>query len=42
MKTYTAEFRTDVDFATRVFRARSPQDALQEGACLCGRASSMS
>ena len=28
MKTYTAEFRTDVDFATRVFRARCPRDAL--------------
>ena len=30
MKTYTAEFHTDVDFATRVFRARSPRDALQK------------
>jgi hypothetical protein len=28
MPSYTAEFRTDVDFATRMFPARSPQDAL--------------
>jgi hypothetical protein len=30
MPSYTAEFRTDVDFAIRVFRARSPQDALKK------------
>ena len=30
MPSYTAEFRTDVDFATRVFRARSPRDALKK------------
>jgi hypothetical protein len=30
MPSYTAEFRTDVDFATHVFRARSPQDALKK------------
>jgi hypothetical protein len=30
MPRYTAEFRTDVDFATRIFRARSPQDALKK------------
>jgi hypothetical protein len=30
MPSYTAEFRTDVDFATRIFRARSPQDALKK------------
>ena len=30
MKTYTAEFRTDIDYATREFRARSPRDALQK------------
>ena len=30
MKTYTAEFRSDVDFATRIFRARSPQDVLKK------------
>ena len=30
MPSYAAEFRTDVDFATRVFRARSPQDALKK------------
>jgi hypothetical protein len=30
MPSYTAEFRTDVDFANRVFRARSPQDALKK------------
>jgi hypothetical protein len=30
MPSYTAEFRTDIDFATHVFRARSPQDALKK------------
>jgi hypothetical protein len=30
MPSYTAEFRTDVDFATRIFPARSPQDALKK------------
>jgi hypothetical protein len=30
MPTYTAEFRTDADYATRAFKARSPQDALKK------------
>ena len=30
MKTYTAEFRSDVDYATREFKARSPRDALRK------------
>ena len=29
MPTYTAEFRTDADYANRAFKARSPQDALK-------------
>ena len=28
MKTYTAHFRTDADFATREFKAKTPQEAL--------------
>ena len=30
MPTYTAEFRTDADYATHAFKARSPQDALKK------------
>jgi hypothetical protein len=30
MPTYTAEFRSDVDYATHDFKARSPQDALKK------------
>jgi hypothetical protein len=30
MKTYTAEFRTDINYATREFKARSPRDALRK------------
>ena len=30
MKTYTAEFRTDINYATREFPARSPRDALKK------------
>jgi hypothetical protein len=30
MKTYTAHFRTDADYATRTFKARSPQGALKQ------------
>ena len=30
MPTYTADFRTDADYATRRFKARSPQDALKK------------
>ena len=30
MPTYTAEFRTDADYAYRAFKARSPQDALKQ------------
>jgi len=30
MKTYTAEFRTDADYALRTFKARSPQRALRQ------------
>jgi len=30
MPTYTAEFRTDADYATRAFKARSPRDALKK------------
>ena len=30
MPTYTAEFRTDADYAYRAFNARSPQDALKQ------------
>jgi hypothetical protein len=30
MPTYTAEFRTDADYATQDFKARSPQDALKK------------
>lgn len=36
MPRYTAEFRTDVDFATRVFRARCPQDALKKARAFAG------
>ena len=30
MPTYTAEFRTNTDYANRAFKARSPQDALKQ------------
>ena len=30
MPTYTAEFRTDADYATHAFKARSPRDALKK------------
>lgn len=30
MPTYTAEFRTDADHASRALKARSPQDALRK------------
>lgn len=30
MPTYTAEFFTDAEYATRTFNARSPQDALKQ------------
>jgi hypothetical protein len=30
MPTYTAEFRTDADYATHTFKARSPQHALKK------------
>ena len=30
MPTYTAEFRTDADYATRDFKARSPQEVLKQ------------
>jgi len=30
MPTYTAEFRTDADYAYCTFKARSPQDALKQ------------
>jgi len=35
MPTYTAEFRTDADYATRDFSARSPQDALKQARAFC-------
>jgi hypothetical protein len=34
MPTYTADFRTDTDYATHTFKARSPQDALKKPAPL--------
>jgi hypothetical protein len=37
MPTYTAEFRTDVDYATHSFKARSPQDALRKPRAFNGR-----
>ena len=30
MPTYTAEFRTEIDYATREFKARSPRDVLKK------------
>jgi hypothetical protein len=30
MPTYTAEFRTDADYANRAFKARSPHNALKQ------------
>ncbi len=35
MPTYTAEFRTDADYATHAFTARSPQDALKKARAFC-------
>jgi len=35
MPTYTAEFRTDADYATHDFSARSPRDALKQARVFC-------
>ena len=35
MPTYTAESRTDADYATHAFNARSPQDALRKARAFC-------